>query len=88
MWLKVPSYTGSHSKQRIINWFIFAAKILNLNHFCLDVVIYSSPSLVGYLGAEKVAKDMDVPLVFEVRDIWPLTLIELGNYSINHQVLN
>lgn len=86
VWLKVPSYTESHSKQRIINWFIFAAKILKLKSLLPkpDVVIYSSPSLVGYLGAERVAKDMDVPLVFEVRDIWPLTLIELGNYSINH----
>jgi glycosyltransferase involved in cell wall biosynthesis len=39
---------------------------------------------VGYLGAEKLARDLSVPLAFEVRDIWPLTLCELGGYSENH----
>ncbi|MBV7309552.1 glycosyltransferase family 4 protein [Acinetobacter sp. CWB-G5] len=86
VWVKMPTYAEAHSKKRIANWFSFAWKITNLKNILPkpDVILYSSPSLVGYLGAEKLARDLSVPLAFEVRDIWPLTLCELGGYSENH----
>lgn len=86
VWVKMPIYAEAHSKKRIANWFSFAWKILSLKNILPkpDVILYSSPSLVGYLGAEKLAKDLKVPLAFEVRDIWPLTLCELGGYAKTH----
>ncbi|MCL6244582.1 glycosyltransferase family 4 protein [Acinetobacter sp. ANC 7200] len=86
VWVKMPTYAEAHSKKRIANWFSFAWKITKLKNILPkpDVILYSSPSLVGYLGAEKLARDLSVPLAFEVRDIWPLTLCELGGYSENH----
>lgn len=86
VWVKMPTYAEAHSKKRIANWFSFAWKITKLKNILPkpDVILYSSPSLVGYLGAEKLACDLSVPLAFEVRDIWPLTLCELGGYSENH----
>jgi len=86
VWVKMPRYVNAHSKQRIANWFLFAWRILALKNILPkpDVILYSSPSLVGYLGAEKLAKELNVPLAFEVRDIWPLTLCELGGYSKTH----
>jgi len=47
-------------------------------------VVYSSPSLIGYLGAKRLARSTGAKLVFEVRDIWPLTFQEVGGYSNNH----
>ena len=86
VWVKMPTYAEAHSKKRIANWFSFAWKITKLKNILPkpDVILYSSPSLVGYLGAEKLARDLSVPLAFEVRDIWPLTLCELGGFSKNH----
>lgn len=86
VWVNMPSYAEAHSKQRIVNWFGFAWKILSLKNILPkpDVIVYSSPSLIGYLGAEKLAKDLKVPLAFEVRDIWPLTLCEIGGYAKSH----
>lgn len=86
VWVKMPAYGEAHSKKRILNWFSFSWKLLKLKNIlpAPNVILYSSPSLVGYLGAEKLAKDLSVPLAFEVRDIWPLTLCELGGYSTNH----
>ena len=86
VWVKMPTYAEAHSKKRIANWFSFAWKITKLKNILPkpDVILYSSPSLVGYLGAEKLARDLSVPLAFEVRDIWPLTLCELGGYSESH----
>ena len=85
--IKMPYYEHAHSKKRIINWFNFANKLRGLKHYLTDkpdAILYTSPSLVGYLGAESLAKYYKVPLSFEVRDIWPLTLCQLGGFSTTH----
>ena len=85
--IKMPYYEHAHSKKRIINWFNFANKLRGLKHYLTDrpdAILYTSPSLVGYLGAESLAKYYKVPLNFEVRDIWPLTLCQLGGFSTKH----
>lgn len=87
VWLKMPHYAEAHSKKRILNWFSFAWKLTRLHRVLTDkpdVVLYSSPSLVGYLGAERLARATGARLAFEVRDIWPLTLCEVGGYATNH----
>lgn len=87
LWLKTPVYQKSTSKRRVLNWFEFGWKIKGLNKIIKDkpdVILYSSLSLVGFLGAERLAKKNKVPLIFEVRDIWPLSLMEIGGYSASH----
>jgi glycosyltransferase involved in cell wall biosynthesis len=42
-----------------------------------DIVVYSSPYPFGYLAAHRIARRHGAGLVFEVRDIWPLSLIEI-----------
>ncbi|MFZ7791704.1 glycosyltransferase family 4 protein [Acinetobacter lwoffii] len=87
VWLKVPAYDKSTSKRRVLNWFEFAYKITGLNKIIPhkpDVILYSSLSLVGYLGAERLALKNKVPLFFEVRDIWPLSLVEIGGVAPSH----
>ncbi|MDM1248677.1 glycosyltransferase family 4 protein [Acinetobacter sp. R933-2] len=87
VWVKVPEYAESRSKRRVLNWFEFSWKILKLPKILSekpDIILNSSLSLVSYMAAEKLAKKLKVPLYFEVRDIWPLTLLELGGYSKSH----
>jgi len=87
VWIKMPKYNGAHDKKRILNWFLFSAKLLGLAKFIKDkpdVILSSSPSLFSVLGARRLAKKFSAKLVFEVRDIWPLTLVELGGYSKKH----
>lgn len=87
VWIKMPIYSDAHDKKRIFNWFIFSWKLRKLPcqiAVSPDVIIYSSPSLVGFLGAKRLADRVNAPLVFEVRDIWPLTLMELGGFSPRH----
>lgn len=85
--VNMPRYKGAHSKARIRNWFMFAYKIRRLDRQLgekPDVILYSSLSLIGYLGAERLAKRLGVRLVFEVRDPWPLTLTEGLGVSPRH----
>lgn len=87
IWVKLPEYKHAHSKKRILNEFLFSKKITKLtriNSIKPDVIIHSSPSLISYFGAIYLAKKLKSTYTFEVRDIWPLTLINLGGYSRNH----
>ncbi|EKT4485821.1 glycosyltransferase family 4 protein [Shewanella algae] len=85
--IKVNKYSNSFSKKRILNWFLFAFRLRGLHsviHSKPDVILYSSAPLIGYLGAQFLANKLRVPLAFEVRDIWPLSLCEIGGYSKKH----
>lgn len=87
IWVRLPIYDDAHSRRRVLNWFEFSwklGKLISLKIEKPDVIIYSSPSLIGYLGAKALANKFEVPFVFEVRDIWPLTLTELGGFSKKH----
>ncbi len=86
-WIKMPPYAEAHSKQRAFNWFLFPWRIQKLARRIKDkpdAVLCSSPSPIAFLGAQRLAKKFKARLIFEVRDIWPLTLTELGGYSVNH----
>lgn len=89
-WVRLPPYPDAHSKKRVLNWFRFAWLLRKLPGAIAerpDAILYSSPSLVGFLGAQRLAKRFEVPLIFEVRDIWPLTLMQVGGYSLRHPLM-
>jgi len=51
-----------------------------------DVVIGSSPHLLTPLAAYWVAQHYGVPFVMEVRDLWPQTIIDMGELSPRHPI--
>ncbi|MGE3643981.1 MAG: glycosyltransferase family 4 protein [Beijerinckiaceae bacterium] len=88
--IDVPQYAHAHDKRRLLAWLAFAAKLPGLRrrlNATPDVILYSSPHPIGYLGAERLARACGARLVFEVRDIWPLTLIEIGGHSPRHPLI-
>jgi glycosyltransferase involved in cell wall biosynthesis len=42
-----------------------------------DIIVYSSPYPFGYLAAHRLARRHRAALVFEVRDLWPLSLTDI-----------
>lgn len=52
-----------------------------------DIVIGSTVHLFAASASLDVARHFNVPFVYEVRDLWPLTPIELGGYSRWHPFL-
>ncbi len=81
LWIKVPEYKSSKSIGRIWNMLYFAWKL----HFLKDIepshIIVSSPSLFPVKVGAKLAKKFHTKFLFEVRDIWPQTLVELSSLS-------
>ena len=87
VWIKVPHYPEAHNKKRIFNWLLFTFRLLNLENIIKDkpdIILCSSPSPFPFLSAQRLAKKFGSKLAFEVRDIWPLTLVNLGRYSSRH----
>lgn len=75
---------------RLFGWFQFAIKILLLPSKLTekpDVIVYSSLSLPGVLSSLVLAKYYGARHVFEVRDIWPLTMQKLLNLRNFHPLV-
>jgi hypothetical protein len=89
--VKIPKYGTSNSIFRFWNMINFMIKLFFLPLSKLDVpdiIIVSSTSLFpiinGYFLRKKFKKSK---LILEIRDIWPLTLIELNGTSKWHPIV-
>lgn len=83
-WLRTHKYTGAQSIGRMVSWLDFEWRLLRLRKDRFkrpDVVIVSSLSLLTVLNGIWLKRKFKCRLVFEIRDIWPLTLIEEGGFS-------
>jgi len=86
LWVRTRRYESSSNLARVINIFSFVAQCF-FRHLPIaeaDVVICSSHHPFAMYPASKLARKFKARLVFEVRDLWPLTLIELGGARANN----
>ena len=84
VWLKTLKYSVAKSSLRVLSWFHFEWNLFFLDKHGLpkpDVVIVSSLSLLTILNGVFLKKKYKCKLVFEIRDIWPLTIVEEGGFS-------
>ncbi len=84
IWIKTLPY----KKNGLPRLFSAARYCSNLNRTASqlpkpDLIIGSSPQLLTAYQAYKIAKDFRVPFLFEIRDIWPQALVELGMSKLN-----
>ena len=81
LWLWTPTYAGSGIK-RTINMLSFTIALLTTrltNDLAKpDVIIGSSVHPFAAWAAMQLAQRHHVPFIFEVRDLWPETLVEMG----------
>lgn len=81
-WLPTPSYQSGSAVGRIRSILSFSLKCFFIKGIHkADLVICSSHYPLAIYAAKRFARRSLSPLVFEVRDLWPLTLIELGKAS-------
>jgi glycosyltransferase involved in cell wall biosynthesis len=87
IWVQTKHYSASKSFGRILGMFRFIFNLLLLKTEAFekpDVIVVSSISPLPILNAYFWSRRYKAKLIFEVRDIWPLSLIELGNVSPYH----
>jgi len=83
-WIKTIKYKKSASFRRILSWIDFEMKLWLMPKDILptpDIIIVSSLSLFTILNGYRLKKRFGCRLVFEIRDIWPLTLTEEGGFG-------
>ena len=82
-WLNTLKFKKTKSLRRILSWldfeliFLFGSRGLPKP----DAVIVSSLSLLTMLNGFLLRQKYGCKVVFEIRDIWPLTLTAEGKYS-------
>ena len=81
LWIKTPSYIGN-GLGRILNILTYTLSVLFPNTTSNlpkpNIILGSSVHPLAALSAAWLAKRHDVPFIFEVRDLWPQTLIDFG----------
>ncbi len=81
LWIKTPKYEGN-SWKRIANILSYTGRVLFARNTQQlpkpDIIVGSSVHPFAALSAAFLARRYGVPFVFEVRDLWPQTLIEFG----------
>ena len=90
LWLRSIPYKGN-SVMRLLNMIGFGWDVAH--HDAVrdlgepDVVIGSSPQPFAALGAYALAKRFSVPFLFEVRDLWPKTFVDMGALPSFHPLV-
>ncbi len=92
VWLKTTAYQANDGK-RVKSMFDYTIKAF-LQGLSLkekpDIVIASSPHLLTGLTGIFLSCYYRIPFIFEIRDMWPLVLIELGalkGNSLSYKIL-
>ncbi len=88
MWVKTPKYNGN-GLGRFINILSFVLFLWTKAKYIStlinpNVVIASSTYPLDNYPSKKIAKLSKSKYIFEIHDLWPLSPIELGGYSVNH----
>jgi glycosyltransferase involved in cell wall biosynthesis len=90
VWLRTFKAPKSRSWRRFVSWLHFEWRLLRLDTSRLpapDAIIVSSLSLLTVLNGLRLRRRYRARLVFEVRDIWPLSLVEEGGVGPGHPVV-
>lgn len=86
-WIRLPHYTASTGIGRVINMFVFAFRLFFLPEKEMDIpshIVVSSPSLFPILPAYFMKKRFRAKLVFEIRDVWPLSIQVMAGMKPSH----
>jgi hypothetical protein len=90
-WVNTPNYTKSASIKRIFSWFWFELFVIlmafNKKYEKPDIVIASSLSIMSVFSGCFYKKIFKAKFIFEVRDIWPQTLIDVNGMSPKHPLV-
>lgn len=86
-WIKVFKYRNSSDYKRILKWFYFSFRLFFVGKHIgnkPNYIICSPTAPFCFIPAYYLKWKYRAKIVFEVRDIWPLSLIEIGSFSKYH----
>lgn len=88
--IRTLKYTAAKSLRRMLSWIDFEFRLWRMPTGRLPVpaaIVVSSLSLLTVLNGLRLRRRYGCRLIFEVRDIWPLTLTEEGGFSSHNPLV-
>jgi colanic acid biosynthesis glycosyl transferase WcaI len=90
--VRTPIYAAANQGliKRGLNYTSYAASAALLGPFLTDrpdVVIATSPQMLTAVAGLAISALKRVPFVFEVRDLWPRSIVEVGALSAHHPAI-
>ena len=83
--LNGPKINLGFNFNRLKSWWIFEKNLIrfrsSIRGFKPDRILVSSLSILTFLSGVYLKRWLKRPLIIEIRDIYPLTLLEVGSYS-------
>lgn len=89
-WIQTLKYVRTASLRRVLSWLHFELRLFWMPTDQIarpDTIIVSSLSLLTILNGYRLKRRFKCRLVFEVRDIWPLTMTEEGRFRKSHPLV-
>lgn len=89
-WISTLKYQKTASLKRILSWLDFEWKLFFLNRKDLvspDIILISSLSIFSIVYGYYLSRRYKAKLIFEIRDIWPLTMTEEAGFSSKHPLV-
>ena len=83
----IKKYTGNASVGRVLSMMFFyhdVFKYLSRSIDKPDIIWGSTAHPFGTLAAYRLSKKFQIPFIYEIRDLWPLSIIEFGKVSRHH----
>ncbi len=90
IFIKTIQFMNKRSLARIISWIEFEMKcfyFIARQKTKPDVIIASSLSFLSIITGLLLKLIFKVKLIIEIRDIWPLTLVEIGGFSTKNPLI-
>lgn len=87
IWMKGFRYHATSATGRVLamGWFSAQCYLRGItDRTPFDIVVASSPHPFVIYPAARIARKNDAYLVYDIRDLWPLTPIHLGGHSPRH----
>jgi len=89
-WVSTFPYYGGNDWRRVVNMLSYAFRVIPLGLKLTekpDVILASSPHPFAGMAGWILAKLKGAIFIFEVRDLWPQTFVEIGGYSSKSPVV-
>jgi glycosyltransferase involved in cell wall biosynthesis len=84
IWIRTTPYHKGNDWRRVVNMLSYSWRVFSLGRRLQekpDVILASSPHPFAGLAGYLLSRRKKAAFIFEVRDLWPQTLVEIGGYS-------
>jgi glycosyltransferase involved in cell wall biosynthesis len=84
IWVRTTPYHRGNDWRRVVNMLSYGRRVASLGRRLQekpDVILASSPHPFAGLAGYRLSRRKEAKFIFEIRDLWPQTLVEIGGYS-------